>query len=70
MAWSVPIWKVYGFSKASFYLERFVLKHATAHIHQRYRQAWDDRKLTEKLLELKRKFTSLTKKIYNDRRQS
>lgn len=31
MAWSVP-WKIYGFSKASFYLGRSVLKHATAHI--------------------------------------
>ena len=38
MAWSVPIWKIYGFPKVSFYLGRFVLKHATAHIHQRYRQ--------------------------------
>jgi len=35
MAWSVLIWKNYGFPKARFYLERFVLKHATAHIHQR-----------------------------------
>tara|TARA_R110002051_G_C8738549_1_gene498760 strand:- start:655 stop:870 length:216 start_codon:yes stop_codon:yes gene_type:complete len=25
-----------GFSIASFYLERFVLKHATAHIHNRW----------------------------------
>ena len=38
MAWSVPIWKIYGFPKVSLYLERFVLKHATAHIHQRYAQ--------------------------------
>ncbi len=36
MAWSVPIWKIYGFPKDSRYLERFVLKHATAHIHKRY----------------------------------
>lgn len=32
MAWSVPIWEIYGFPKVSLYLERFVLKHATAHI--------------------------------------
>ncbi len=38
MAWSVPIWKIYGFPKVSLYLESFVLKHATAHIHQRWQQ--------------------------------
>ena len=38
MAWSVPIWKIYGFPKVSLNLERFVPKHATAHIHQRYLQ--------------------------------
>jgi hypothetical protein len=38
MAGSVPIWKIYCFPKDSLYLERFVLKHATAHIHQRYAQ--------------------------------
>jgi hypothetical protein len=32
MAWSVPIWKIYGFPKVSLYLDRFALKHATAHI--------------------------------------
>ncbi len=32
MAWSIHIWKTYGFSKANFYLERFVPKRATAHI--------------------------------------
>ncbi len=36
MAWSVLIWKIYGFPKVSLNLERFVLKHATAHIHKRY----------------------------------
>ena len=36
MAWSVFIWKIYEFPEVSLYLERFVLKHATAHIHQRY----------------------------------
>jgi hypothetical protein len=35
MAWSVHIWKIYGFTKVSLYLKRFVLKYATAHIHQR-----------------------------------
>ena len=39
MAWSVSIWKNYGFPKVSFYLERFVLKHATAHIQKRCQQA-------------------------------
>jgi len=39
MAGSVPIWKIYGYPKAGFYLERFVLKHATAHIQQRCHQA-------------------------------
>ena len=38
MAWTVPIWKIYGFPKVGLYLVRFVLKHATAHIHQRYAQ--------------------------------
>lgn len=38
MAWSVPIWKNYGFPKVSLYLERFVLKHATAHIQTRWQQ--------------------------------
>lgn len=36
MAWSVPIWKIYGFPKVSLYLERFVLKPATSHIQTRY----------------------------------
>jgi hypothetical protein len=35
MDWSVPIWKIYGFPKVSLYLERFGLKHATAHILQK-----------------------------------
>ena len=35
MAWSMPIWKIYEFPKVSLYLERFVLKHDTAHIHTR-----------------------------------
>ena len=35
MAWSLPIWKIFGFPKVSLYLESFVPKHATAHIHQR-----------------------------------
>ncbi len=35
MAWSVFIWKIYGFSKTSLYFESLVLKHATAHIHTR-----------------------------------
>lgn len=39
MAWSVLIWKIYEFPKVILYLERFVLKHATAHIQSRYRQA-------------------------------
>jgi len=38
MAWSVFIWKIYGFPKVSLYLERFVLKHATAHIQKRSTQ--------------------------------
>jgi len=32
----VPTWKIYGFPKVILYLERFVLKHTTAHIHKRY----------------------------------
>jgi hypothetical protein len=36
MAWSVTTWKIYGFPKVSLYLDKFVLKHATAHIHKRY----------------------------------
>ena len=36
MAGSVSIWKIYGFPEVSLYLERFVLKHATAHIHKRW----------------------------------
>ena len=43
MAWSVPIWKIYGFPKVGLYLERFVLKHATAHIQQRCAQAKKNR---------------------------
>ncbi|AFU69157.1 hypothetical protein P700755_002380 [Psychroflexus torquis ATCC 700755] len=39
MAWSVLIWKICGFPKDSLYLERFVLKHATANIHNRQVQA-------------------------------
>jgi hypothetical protein len=35
MAGSVPIWKIYEFPKVSLYLERFVPKHATAHIQTR-----------------------------------
>ena len=42
MAWSVPIWKIYGFPKVSLYLERFVLKHATAHIQTRWQQPKND----------------------------
>jgi hypothetical protein len=38
MAWSLPIWKIFGFPKVSLYLERFVLKHATAHIQERCHQ--------------------------------
>ena len=38
MAGSVSIWKIFGFPKVSLYLERFVLKHATAYIHKRYGQ--------------------------------
>jgi hypothetical protein len=36
MAGSVSIWKIFGFPKVSLYLERFVLKHATAHIQTRW----------------------------------
>jgi len=39
MAWSVPTWKTCEFPKVSLYLERFVLKRATAHIHKRCTQA-------------------------------
>ncbi len=35
MACPRPLGKSYGFSKASFYLERFVPRHATAHMHKR-----------------------------------
>jgi len=35
MACSVHIWKIYGFTKVSLYLERFALKHATAPIYTR-----------------------------------
>jgi|AntRauTorckE5430_2_1112549.scaffolds.fasta_scaffold40981_2 hypothetical protein len=38
MAFSVPIWKIYGFPKVSLYLERFVLKHAKALIHRHFTQ--------------------------------
>lgn len=44
MAWSVPIWNIYSFPKVSLYLGRFVLKHATAHIHKRckqYQKKWN-----------------------------
>ena len=44
MAGSVSIWKIFGFPKVSLYLERFVLKHATAHIHKRCMQ---DKKSSE-----------------------
>jgi hypothetical protein len=44
MAGSVPIWKIYGFPKVSLYLERSVLKHATAHIQTR----WQSYKKTQK----------------------
>ncbi len=47
MAWSVPIWKNYGFHKVSLYLVSFVLKHATAHIQTRCVQ------LTEYLIKIK-----------------
>jgi hypothetical protein len=40
MAGSVSIWKIFGFPKVSLYLERFVLKHATAHIHKRWQTFW------------------------------
>jgi len=36
MAWSVTIWEKYGFHKVSLDLERFVLKHLTAHIQKRW----------------------------------
>ena len=49
MAWSVPIWKIYGFPKVSLYLERFVLKHATAHIQTRCTQF---EKMTELTFEI------------------
>lgn len=45
MAWSVPILKIYGFPKVHLYLERFVLKHATAHIQTRYKQPYRRRLL-------------------------
>lgn len=32
MARSVPIWKILRFAKVSLYLERFVPRHATAHM--------------------------------------
>ena len=35
MARSVPIWKILRFAKVSLYLERFVPRHATAHIQKR-----------------------------------
>ena len=38
MARSVPIWKILRFAKVSLYLERFVPRHATAHIHNVVRQ--------------------------------
>lgn len=38
MARSVPIWKILRFAKVSLYLERFVPRHATAHIHNVMRQ--------------------------------
>ena len=34
MAWSVSIWKIFGFRKVSLYLKRLVPKHATAHIRE------------------------------------
>jgi len=34
----VPIWKICGFPKVSLYLERFLLKYATAHIQKRWQQ--------------------------------
>lgn len=51
MAWSVPIWKIYGFPKVSLYLEWFVLEHATAHIHKRCATAWETEQ--KKILYLK-----------------
>lgn len=40
MARSVPIWKILRFAKVSLYLERFVPRHATAHIHNVIGNAW------------------------------
>jgi len=38
MAGFISIWKIYGFPKVSLYLERSVVKHATAYIHKRCAQ--------------------------------
>jgi pyrroloquinoline quinone (PQQ) biosynthesis protein C len=51
MALSVPIWKIYGFPKVSLYLENFVLKHATSHIHKRCTQAKKNQEIYEKFSE-------------------
>lgn len=36
MAWSVPIWKIFGFPKVSLYLESWTIKHATAYFYRRW----------------------------------
>jgi hypothetical protein len=35
ITWALPIWKIHGFPKVILYLEKFMLKHATAHIQTR-----------------------------------
>jgi hypothetical protein len=58
MAWSVPIWKIYGFPKVNLYLKRFVLKHATAHIQTRYPQAKKNRNYINNLSEKRHRANS------------
>ncbi len=38
MAWLVHTWKILRIFQDSLYLERFVQRHATAHIHKRCKQ--------------------------------
>jgi hypothetical protein len=52
MAWSVPIWKIFGFPKVGLYLERFVLKHATAHIQTRCKQCQNENQKQRKTNEM------------------
>lgn len=47
MARSVPIWKILRFAKVSLYLERFVPRHATAHIHNVVRNLTKTKLLNE-----------------------